>query len=191
MNPYLVATVIQIIWATIPSASKIVLDVVDVETYIALRWTISSVLFGIVASLRQELVRPKLSDVAQVSALGIGGYAVASLGTLYGLKLGSVAYFSIVSLVGPMLNSAMAIVILREALTKQTIIATLLALCGVALAAVAKSNEGAGTNAYLSAALIVGACFLEGLVPHSHGMPRFPCGLPSFTSERWPAFFVS
>jgi len=43
----LIAGILQIVWGFDPAASKYVIDEIPVELYIALRWTISGVIFAL------------------------------------------------------------------------------------------------------------------------------------------------
>lgn len=54
------------------------------------------------------------ADVAWISLLGIFGYGVGSLGTLYGLKWGGTTSFALMSAIGPILTSLFSIWFLSE-----------------------------------------------------------------------------
>src|SRR4051812_49202931 len=105
LNKYLlIAVILQIVWGLVPSASKFVIDEIPVELYIAIRWSISGFIFAAFLFLTKGWRPSALRDVGWVSILGILGYGVASLGTLYGLKLGGVTNFALMSTLGPLIS---------------------------------------------------------------------------------------
>ena len=43
----IIAAILQIVWGFVPSASKFVIDEIPVELYIAIRWSISGLIFAL------------------------------------------------------------------------------------------------------------------------------------------------
>src|SRR5687767_9585969 len=94
---YALAILLQLVWGLSPSASRLVLEYLPVEFYIAIRFSISGVLFGLVSWSRNREFRFRARDLPKLAGLGIVTYAFASLGILYALKLGGVLNFSFAS----------------------------------------------------------------------------------------------
>lgn len=109
-----IAAILQIVWGLVPSASKFVIDEIPVELYIALRWSISGSIFCIILLSIRAWKSVPLKDCLAVSGLGILGYGVASLGTLYGLKIGGVTNFALMGAFGPLVTSLIAVLALKE-----------------------------------------------------------------------------
>ncbi len=80
---FVLAAFLQIVWGLVPSASKIVIEEIPVELYIALRWTISSLVIAAILLIRTRSLVPMRRDAAIAGGLGILGYALSSFGTLY------------------------------------------------------------------------------------------------------------
>ncbi len=114
----LIAAALQIVWGIVPSASNLVISEIPVELYIALRWTISSLIFMSFLFLTSKWLPVINSKTLPVMGLGILGYAIASCGTLYGLKIGGVTNFALMGALNPIVTSAVAIVALKERPTK-------------------------------------------------------------------------
>lgn len=121
MNKYVwLAIITQLVASTIPSASKLVLNSFAVEPYIALRWSISAITFGILLIISRVrcVWEPRL--IAKVSALGLGGYVFASLGTLYAVKIGGVSFFGLLTLLSPLSVVALSTIVLKERISTNT-----------------------------------------------------------------------
>jgi drug/metabolite transporter (DMT)-like permease len=159
-----IAAVLQIVWGLVPSASKFVIDEIPVELYIALRWTISGMIFAIYICLAKTWRPVKLKSSIAVGGLGILGYGLASFCTLYGLKVGGVTNFALMSTLGPAITSSMAILILKEKPSRLFYLALPLSLTGLILLVTGKYQLTSWNVAGLSAALVLGGCFLEALV---------------------------
>ncbi|RYZ64304.1 MAG: EamA family transporter, partial [Proteobacteria bacterium] len=110
----LIAVVLQVVWGFAPTASKFVIDEIPVELYIALRWSISGLIFAVFLIVTKTWSRISVKDFSIVAGLGILGYGIASLGTLYGLKVGGVSNFALMSSLGPVISSVTAIFFLKE-----------------------------------------------------------------------------
>ncbi len=169
------AALLQLVWGIVPSASNIVITQIPVELYISLRWTISGGIF-LIALLFTEGWKSACNKTSPVVAcLGILGYGVGSLGTLYGLKLGGVVNFALVSSISPLLTSLVSVVFLGETPNKKFLLALTISILGSLLIVVGKHEISSWRIAGLSLGLIVGAYLLEAIVfvfskklSHSH-----------------------
>jgi drug/metabolite transporter (DMT)-like permease len=110
---FILAAMVQLLWSGTPSASKFVLEHLSLETYIALRWTLSGLLLLALAALTQKPF-PSLREVPRLAVLGIAAYALASVSGLYGLKLGGVVHFALVSSLSPLIRALLSITLLKE-----------------------------------------------------------------------------
>jgi drug/metabolite transporter (DMT)-like permease len=158
LNRYVwLAVLTQLVASTIPSASKLVLDSFAVEPYIALRWSISAITFGVLLIvLRVPCVwEPRL--IARVTALGLGGYVFASLGTLYAVKIGGVSFFGLLTLLSPLTVVALSTIVLKERIRRNTWIALGLALAGLTLMITGKIEVSSWLSAVTAAALVIAA----------------------------------
>jgi len=158
VNRYVwLAILTQLVASTIPSASKLVVNDFAVEPYIALRWSISAATFGILLIvLRVPCVwEPRL--LAKVSALGLGGYVFASLGTLYAVKIGGVSFFGLLTLLSPLIVVALSTVVLKERIRTNTWIALGIALVGLTLMVKGKIEVSSTLSAVVAAALVMAA----------------------------------
>ena len=146
-----------------PSASKLVLNSFAVEPYIALRWSISATTFGILlVVLKVRCVwEPRL--IAKVSALGLGGYVLASLGTLYAVKIGGVSFFGLLTLLSPLTVVALSMIVLKERIRTNTWIALGLALIGLTLMVKGKIEVSSMASAIAAAALVIAAYVSDSL----------------------------
>ena len=164
MNKYVwLAIVTQLVASTIPSASKLVLNSFAVEPYIALRWSISAIAFGIllIVSRVRCVWEPRL--MASVAALGLGGYVFASLGTLYAVKIGGVSFFALLTLLSPLIVVALATIVLKEQVRRSTWIALGIALVGLTLMVKGKVEVFSVTSAMAATVLVIAAYTSDGL----------------------------
>jgi drug/metabolite transporter (DMT)-like permease len=158
MNRYVwFAIITQLVASTIPSASQLVLKSFAIEPYIALRWSISATVFGIllVVSNVRCVWDPRL--MAKVAALGVGGYVFASLGTLYAVKIGGVSFFGLLTLLSPLSVVALSTVVLKEQIRTRTWIALGIALVGLTLMINGKIQVSSAVSAIGAAALVIAA----------------------------------
>ena len=160
----IIAAILQIVWGFVPSASKFVIDEIPVELYIAIRWSISGLIFALYLIVSKTWKKVSLKDVAAVSCLGVLGYGLASLGTLYGLKVGGVTNFALMGALSPAITSVVAILVLKERPSRLFYIALPVSILGLSLLVIGKFQISSLSIASLSAALIVAAYFLEALV---------------------------
>ena len=103
---FIFAAMLQIVWGLVPSASKYVIDEIPIELYIAIRWTISGVIFGLFLWFTGSWRRVPIKSVVSVALLGVLGYGLGSLGTLYGLKIGGVSNFALMGALSPAITSS-------------------------------------------------------------------------------------
>lgn len=148
-------------WGLVPSASQFVIREIPVELYIALRWTISGLIFLIYVVARRRFTWPATQDFLKVIVLGVCGYGVASLGTLYGLKLGGVSNFALVSAFNPMTTSMIAMLVLKERPNPRFWIALPLSILGLLFLVFGKYELSSLSVTLSAAGLIVGAAILE------------------------------
>jgi len=160
----LIAAVLQIVWGFVPTASKLVIDEIPIELYISLRWTISGVIFAIYLTLTKRWQKVGLRDAGWIAFLGVLGYGVASLGTLYGLKIGGVINFALVAAVGPVITSVIAMIFLRERPQKLFYFSLLVSVLGLLLLAIGKYQISSFAIAGQSVGFILSACVLEAIV---------------------------
>jgi drug/metabolite transporter (DMT)-like permease len=160
----LAAALLQIVWGLVPSASKLVIDEIPIELYIAIRWTISGLIFlSLVCASSTWNFRIR-KEALWVSLLGIGGYALASFGTLYGLKIGGVTNFALMGALNPIVISTVAIIALKERPVRLFYLALPLCIVGLLLLIIGKHQISSWQVALSSSALIIGAAFLEAIV---------------------------
>lgn len=99
-----------------------------------------------------------------VSLLGLFGYGIASLGTLYGLKIGGVSNFALLSALGPVVISTVSILLLKERPHRLFYVALPLCVVGLALLVIGKyqisSLHIAGYSALAILAGYIVACVL-------------------------------
>jgi drug/metabolite transporter (DMT)-like permease len=151
------AIITQLVASTIPSASKLVVNSFAVEPYIALRWSISAIAFGILLIISKVrcVWEPRL--IAKVSALGLGGYMFGSLGTLYAVKIGGVSFFALLTLLSPLIVVALSPIVLKEQISKNTWIALGIALIGLTLMVKGKIEVLSMPSAIAATALVIAA----------------------------------
>ncbi|MFN7906245.1 MAG: DMT family transporter [Pseudobdellovibrionaceae bacterium] len=159
-----IAAVLQIIWGLVPSASKFVIDEIPIELYIAIRWTIAGTIFTLFVLLMKSWRPISLRSFSLVSMLGILGYGLASLATLYGLKIGGVTNFALMGALSPAITSFIAILLLKERPQRLFFIALPLSIAGLLILVIGKYQISSVSVAGASAACIIGGAILEALV---------------------------
>jgi len=159
-----IAAGLYVFWGLVPSASKTVIEEIPVELYIALRWTISGLIFFIWIYIQRAHEGILKRQSLWVSLLGIGGYAVASMGSLYGLKIGGVAHFAFVGALNPVLTAAVAILVLRERPRIHFVISLLVCVVGLLVFVQGKHQISTFEVAVFSSVLILGAGVLEAII---------------------------
>lgn len=159
-----IAGLLQVVWGLVPGASKFVVDEIPVELYIALRWSISGAIFAGYLALTGRWQRVGRLDFARVAGLGILGYGLASFGTLYGLKIGGVTNFALMSSLGPLITSGISILVLGERPGRLFYFALPMSVLGLAFLSFGKYQMSSFEVVGASAALILGASVLEALV---------------------------
>ena len=164
MSKYVwLAVLTQLVASTIPSASKLVLDSFAVEPYIALRWSISAIVFGAVLIISNVRCVWEPGLIAKVSALGLGGYVFASLGTLYAVKIGGVSFFALLTLLSPLIVVALSAMVLRERINRKTWIALCIAAIGLSLMVKGKIEVLSVRSAIAASVLVIAAYTSDGL----------------------------
>lgn len=127
---YLLASLNQFIWGLTPSASKVVLTYLPVESYSAIRYTFSGLLFLIIAVIKQGKLRVSWEDLPKMAGLGILAYGINSLGTLYGLQIGGVLNFALASSFNAVITAGISILFLKERPKGYFIVAGFLSVIG-------------------------------------------------------------
>ena len=160
---FLLAAVVQTVWGLTPSASKIVLKYLPVEGYSAIRYTVSGLIFLAYSLLKNGRLSARISDLPKLGLIGILAYAVDSLGTLYGLKIGGVLNFALASSMNAIITAGVAILVLREQINKRIWIAALLSIGGGLALFLGKYDVSTLEIAAGSLLLIWGAYVFEAL----------------------------
>ncbi len=160
---FIIAAVLQLVWGLVPSASQLVIQEIPVELYIAIRWTISGMIFLAYLALSQRWKFPATEDVIKVLVLGVLGYGFASIGTLYGLKIGGVTNFALMGAISPMITGIVSLFILKEKPRLLFYIAMPLSMVGLLCLVMGKHSLSTSQVALTSAGLILGASALEAL----------------------------
>jgi drug/metabolite transporter (DMT)-like permease len=158
------AAVLQIVWGIVPSASNLVIAQIPVELYIALRWTISGLIFMSILLLTEGPAAILKKSSVAVAGLGILGYGVGSLGTLYGLKIGGVVNFALISSISPILTSFISIISLSEIPNRKFWFALPLSILGAILIVSGKHEISSWQIALTSFFLIATAYAFEATV---------------------------
>jgi drug/metabolite transporter (DMT)-like permease len=169
MNPSLrqllvIAFLLQLIWGMVPTASKMVIDEIPIELYIAIRWSISGLIFAVYLGLSKTWQRVSTADTCAVAGLGVMGYAVASLGTLYGLKLGGVTQFALMAAFAPAVTTFVSIWILKERPGRWFYVALPLSTLGLGFLVTGKVADESWITVAQSFACIMGGLLLEAFV---------------------------
>jgi drug/metabolite transporter (DMT)-like permease len=159
-----IAAILQTVWGLVPSASKVVIDEIPVELYIALRWSISSVLILALLWFRDGWLPPVKKESFWVGLLGIGAYALGSIGTLYGLKIGGVANFALTASLSSIITSSASVLVLREQPARLFYLALPLCVGGLMLLVVGKHEISTWAAALGAAGFIIGADILEAVI---------------------------
>jgi drug/metabolite transporter (DMT)-like permease len=161
---FVIAALLQTVWGLVPSASKVVIDEIPVELYIALRWSISSVLILALLWFRFGWLPPLKRETFFVGLLGIGAYALGSVGTLYGLKIGGVANFALTASLSSVITSATAVTLLRERPSRLFYFALPICVGGLALLVLGKHALSSWHVALGAAGFIIAADVLEAVI---------------------------
>lgn len=160
----LIAIILQIIWGLVPSASQFVIDEIPVELYVSIRWSISGFIFAGYVWFSKSWRPISIRDFFAIALLGVGGYGLASLGTLYGLKVGGVSNFALMSALGPIVISVASILFLKERPNRWFYFALPLCVLGLIFLVIGKYQISTFQIAGLSALLIIAGYSLEATV---------------------------
>lgn len=157
------AILVQLVWGLTPSASRIILNFLPVETYSAFRYSVSGLIFLGYSLIANRGLTIRLRDFPAIAIIGILAYSVSSLGTLYGLKLGGVLNFALASSLNAIITAVVAIIVLKEHLSRFIVVAGVLSIAGGLLLASGKYDISDFNIAAGSLGLICGAYVLEAL----------------------------
>ncbi len=135
-----------------------------VELYVGIRWTISGSIFLVFVWLTGRWKQISILDFLRLCVLGIFGYGLASLGTLYGLKTGGVANFALMSTLGPIVLSILSILYHKEKPNRLFYSALPVCFLGLVCVVSVKYQVSNLKIACLSALFILAGYFLEVLV---------------------------
>ncbi len=160
---FILAAIVQIIWSLTPSASKLVISEIPIELFISIRWSISGLIFLCIALALEKKFDTSLKNLMKYFTLGVLGYGFSSFGTLYGLKMGGVVNFSLISAGSPIIVALMSIVLLREKVHPQYWKAALLCISGLLFIVMGKQELSGLAMTISSTLLILGAYAFEGL----------------------------
>lgn len=159
---FFIAALLQMVWGIVPSASQLVISEIPVELYISLRWTISSLIFVSYLLLTSQFKIQIGRITLAVMGLGILGYGLGSFGSLYGLKIGGVTNFAMMSALNPIVISVISILFLKEKPAKVFYVALPLCVFGLLVLVTGKHQVSSWTVAFSSSILIIGAAVLDG-----------------------------
>lgn len=160
---FCIAVILQITWSLTPSASNIVIQYIPVELYIALRWSISGLIFLFITIFKYKRIQSSPKIIFQASILGILGFGIASLGTLYGLKVGGVINFALMGSISPIITAIVSIVVLKERFNNYYLLAASICVMGLLLLMLGKYQISSISVAASATVLIFGAYFFEAL----------------------------
>lgn len=160
---YVLAAALQLVWGLTPSASKLILEYLSVESYSAIRYSFSGFIFLVVTLVKHRSLRLQLRDLPFLVTLGLLAYSLNSLGTLYGLKIGGVLNFALASSLNGIITATVAILLLKEKVGKYFIPAALFSLIGGFFLSWGKYDLSSLKIAGLSILLILGAYVFEAL----------------------------
>lgn len=160
---FILAALVQTVWGLTPSASKIVLDYLPVEGYSAIRYTVSGLIFLGYSLATYGRLSVCAVDLPKMALIGILAYAVDSLGTLYGLKLGGVLNFALASSMNAVITAGVAILILKEQVSKKLLTSAILSIAGGLALFLGKYDVSTFEIAAGSLLLIWGAYVFEAL----------------------------
>lgn len=155
------ACLLQIVWSLTPSASHLVIQELPVELYASLRWTISGLLFLAITLIRHGRIKSSSQALLATAGLGVLGYGLASIGTLYSLKTGGVVNFALVGSVSPIVTALIAAAVLRESFSQRFLVCSGVCTVGLILLVAGKYQVSSAGIAFASAALVFGAYVLE------------------------------
>lgn len=161
---WLIAALLQIVWGVVPSASQMVIKEIPVELYIALRWTISGLIFALFLGWRRPRKAIPHRTLGWVAFFGILGYGVGSMGMLYGLRWGGVVHFALMGALNPLLTSIVAITLLKERPQRGFFFALPLCLLGLSLLVFGRYELSSWQLSVGSSLILMGAALLEALV---------------------------
>lgn len=160
----LLAAFVQILWALTPSASNIVIQEISVELFIAIRWTISGLIFLFAALSFKKKIDWSPKMLPKYFLLGVSGYGLSSIGALYGLKIGGVVNFALLSSVNPIVVAFMSILLLKEKVDRKYWIAAPLCVFGLVIMVMGK-YELSGASVAISSALLILMCYFFESLP--------------------------
>ncbi len=161
---FIIATILQLVWGLVPSASQVVISEIPVELYIAIRWTISGLIFLAYLLLSKKWRLPSARDFFRVSLLGIGGFGLASFAMLYGLKLGGVSNFALTGAASPLITSILAILFLKEKPHRLFFAALSICIAGLVFLVIGKHEISSLQIALSATGLILTGSIFEGMV---------------------------
>ena len=159
---FFIAALLQMVWGIVPSASQLVILEIPVELYISLRWTISSLIFLFYLLITSNFKIQISRNTLAVMGLGILGYGLGSIGTLYGLKIGGVTNFAMMGALNPIITSVISILFLKERPSKVFFVALPICVLGLLVLVTGKHQVSSWTIAFSSSVLIIGAAILDG-----------------------------
>jgi len=157
------AMMVQLVWGITPTASRIVLDYLPVEVYSAIRYTFAGLAFLLITRFRYKRFSVQRPMLPKLVGLGVLAYAVDSIGTLYGLKIGGVLSFALASSLNALITSLVSLVVLREKAGKGFFLAVALSVLGGLLLFLGKAQTSTAQVAGLSLFLIWAAYVFEAL----------------------------
>ena len=133
---YSLVPVCALLWGFSFLGTTVALEKLEPMQLLALRWTISAVLFLLLAALKLVKVNFKGKDVKLVLMVGVMQPCVYSIFETNGINLTTTSESSIFIATVPLAVLLIGAVFLKKKNTRRTVFAILLAFCGVVLCTV-------------------------------------------------------
>jgi drug/metabolite transporter (DMT)-like permease len=160
---FLLAALIQAIWGLTPSASRVVLESLSVDVFVALRFSISALIFCTLLLVKRTWKPLRLKTFVQLAVIGIFTFGIASFLTLTGLKMGGVVNFALASSMSPLLVGFLSHFVLKERLTKWFFASLPFYGIGILFLAYGKGVLSGSSIAWTSLLVITSAYLCEGI----------------------------
>ncbi|MEE0154455.1 MAG: DMT family transporter [Agathobaculum butyriciproducens] len=155
---YLLLALTTVLWGSLYTASKVLLDVIQPFTLLCLRYIIAAIAMTILQRLRKpdpngKPRRIKGGDWKYVIMFGLGGYVLSIGLQQYGTKLAGASLASLINCMNPIAICFFAVLLLHERMTMKKVVCIVSAVAG----AVCIVGGDAGGGHLLGIALSLGS----------------------------------
>ena len=155
---YLLLALTTVLWGSLYTASKVLLDVIQPFTLLCLRYIIAAIAMTILQRLRKpdpngKPRRIKGGDWKYVIMFGLGGYVLSIGLQQYGTKLAGASLASLINCMNPIAICFFAVLLLHERMTMKKVVCIVSAVAG----AVCIVGGDAGGGHILGIALSLGS----------------------------------